>query len=201
MKYTKKNNLTAKKTAILSALLCLFTFSFPAQNHAENILGEKAPEQNMQSIPSLGGKLNLTPQKREVIEAEKGEGKENLQPDEITKENQDENQLKETLPKETLPEEKNKKIQTNRKDIILAPGNNQNSVIMQEDGSNVIIVHGSNKIPENYTNSTNVNNGFYMNITNPDGSGMNMGTYFNSNSSSNSPRKRSRAQIIVDKTE
>ncbi len=199
MKYTKKNNLTAKKTAILSALLCLFMFSFPAQNHAENILDEKAPEQNTQSIPSLGGKLNLTPQKREVIETEKEEGKENLQSGEITKENQDENQLKETLPKETLPEEKNKKIQSNRKDIILAPGSNQNSVIMQEDGSNVIIVHGSNKIPENYTNSTNVNNGFYMNITNPDGSGMNMGTYFNSNSGSNSPRKRSRAQIIVDK--
>ena len=179
MKYTKKNNLTAKKTAILSALLCLFMFSFPAQNHAENILDEKAPEQNTQSIPSLGGKLNLTPQKREVIETEKEEGKENLQSGEITKENQDENQLKETLPKETLPEEKNKKIQSNRKDIIL--------------------VHGSNKIPENYTNSTNVNNGFYMNITNPDGSGMNMGTYFNSNSGSNSPRKRSRAQIIVDK--
>lgn len=194
MKYTKKNNLTAKKTAILSALLCLFMFSFPAQNHAENILDEKAPEQNTQSIPSLGGKLNLTPQKREVIETEKEEGKENLQSGEITKENQDENQLK-----ETLPEEKNRKIQTNRKDIILAPGSNQNSVIMQEDGSNVIIVHGSNKIPENYTNSTNVNNGFYMNITNPDGSGMNMGTYFNSNSGSNSPRKRSRAQIIVDK--
>ena len=135
----------------------------------------------------------------EVIETEKEEGKENLQSGEITKENQDENQLKETLPKETLPEEKNKKIQSNRKDIILAPGSNQNSVIMQEDGSNVIIVHGSNKIPENYTNSTNVNNGFYMNITNPDGSGMNMGTYFNSNSGSNSPRKRSRAQIIVDK--
>lgn len=194
MKYTKKNYLSVKNMAILGALLCFF--AFPCQSHAENTLDEKTLEQNSQSIPSLGGKLNLTPQKREDIAAEKEEGKENLQHQEITKENQDKTQLK-----EALPEGKNKKIQTKREDIILHPGHNQNSVIMQEDGSNVIIVHGTNKAPENYTNSTNVNNGFYMNITNPDGSGMNMGTYFNSNSSSNSPHKRSSAQIIVDKKE
>lgn len=186
MQYTMKN------FYLLSALLCLFTFSFPLQSNAE----EKVLEQNTLQMPSLGGKLNLTPQKQEENSAQQDEQKENLQNKETEEpeENQEKEQVKTGLSKE-------KKIQTKHEDIVLAPGHNQNSVIMQEDGSNVIIVHGSNKAPENYTNSTNVNNGFYMNITNPDGSGMNMGTYFNSNSNSNSLRKRSSAQIIVDKME
>lgn len=193
MKYIKKNKLTAKNISFFCALCCMFAFSFPLQGHAEETL-----EQNSLQMPSAGGKLNLTPQKREDIAAERGEEKEALKQEKPTNTIQEEIQQEQQL-KVPLPEENNKNIQTKRQDIILAPGHSQNSVITQEDGANVIIVHGSNKTPENYTNSTNVNNGFYMNITNPDGSSMNMGTYFNSNSNSNSPRKQSRAQIIVDK--
>lgn len=191
MQYMKINNKKfSKNISFLLALLCLFTFSFPIKSHAE----EKNLDSTSLQMPSFGGKLDLTPQKPEDIAEQKSE-----QDKEQTAEN--ENQENEQINLTPAKGQK-KNPQTKREDIILAPGHNQDSVIMQEeDGSNVIIVHGTNKKPENYTNSTNVNNGFYMNITNPDGSGMNMGTYFNSNSSSNSPQKRSRAQIIVDKKE
>lgn len=69
-----------------------------------------------------------------------------------------------------------------------------------EDGSNLIVIQGS-RYPEIQSNSTNHNNGFYMNITNPDGSAMSFGSYFNSNSSSQGGRRQSRSQIIVEKTE
>lgn len=190
----KSNKKITKNNFFLFAVFCVFTLVFPLQSYAE----EKNIGQNDLQLPEARGKLDLTLQKSEDIAMVKGEQKEILN----NKETSEENQLKEGIAKEALSEdleEKRKNIQTKREDIILAPGHNQHSVIMKEDGSNVMIVHGSNKKPENYTNSTNVNNGFYMNITNPDGSGMNMGTYFNSNSSSNSPHRQSRAQIIVDK--
>ena len=69
MQYTMKN------FSLLSALLCLFTFSFPLQSNAE----EKELEQNTLQMPSLGGKLNLTPQKQEENSAQQDEQKENLQ--------------------------------------------------------------------------------------------------------------------------
>lgn len=66
-----------------------------------------------------------------------------------------------------------------------------------EDGSNLIVIQGS-RYPEIQNNSVNHNNGFYMNITNPDGSAMSFGSYFNSNSSSQGGRRQSRSQIIVE---
>lgn len=96
----------------------------------------------------------------------------------------------------------------------------QDTITITEDGSNLMVVRGSsrcnsfntsintnssynssNSTFENETqqNSSNVNNGLYMNITNPDGSSMNFGAYFNANTNSNQPRRKSSAQILVDK--
>lgn len=198
MKYIPKNT----HVLWMLSLFCLFfAFSHPVQSHAENEISEqKMPEQ--ETLPSFGGKLDLTPQTTEEIsKAEKQSEKNSL----TTEENSAENpaNLQEKTERETQAAPKaGQHRPPAQKDVILAPGRyTGNSVIMEEDGSNVMIVHGSNKRPENYTNSTNINNGFYMNITNPDGSGMNMGTYSNSSSNSNSPRKQSKAQMVIDKME
>lgn len=196
MQYRAKN---INRVWILSIFSFFFAFSFPFQSHAENEISEqKIPGQ--ETLPSLGGKLDLTPQIQEGISDSKKQSENNSL---TAKENADENpaNLREKAEQEAQAAKKTGQHRPQvQKDVILAPGQHH-SVIMEEDGSNVMIVHGSNKIPENYTNSTNINNGFYMNITNPDGSGMNMGTYFNSSSNSNSPRKQSKAQMIIDKME
>lgn len=168
----------SKKIWMISFFCCLAALFCPLQSSAEN---PRTNQENMQT-PSIGGKLSLTP------------------PAELqAKENPDDKKLTPNGYANTSPDTMTKEHHTN-KDIILAPGRHH-SVIIEEDGSNVMILHGQDKIPENYTNSTNINNGFYMNIINPDGSAMNMGTYFNSNSNSNYPRKRSSAQMIIDKVE
>lgn len=192
---------TPKKSKIIwivGIFFFLFAFSFPLQSHAEQ---EAAKQENVQ-LPSLGGKLDLTPQTEEEISTTEKQSENNSL---TTKKNSVENlaNLQGITEQEAQTAKKaGQHRPATQKDVILAPGRyTGNSVIMEEDGSNVMIVHGTNKLPENYTNSTNINNGFYMNITNPDGSGMNMGTYFNSNSNSNYPRKQSKAQIVIDKME
>ena len=107
----------------------------------------------------------------------------------------------------------------------------EENITVTEDGSNLMVVRGSSKrhyntsfnssynstinqtdtspdmpshnLYENETqyNSTNANSGLYMNVTNPDGSSMNFGAYFNANTNSNQPRRKSSAQIFVDKKE
>lgn len=196
MQYISKN---INGLWILSIFSLFFAFSFPVQSHAENEISEQKIS-GQEVLPSLGGKLDLTPKIQEEISDSKKQSENNSM---TAKENSDENpaNLRENAGQEAQTAKKTGQHRPPmQKDVILAPGQH-NSVIMEEDGSNVMIVHGSNKIPENYTNSTNINNGFYMNITNPDGSGMNMGTYFNSSSNSNSPRKQSKAQMIIDKME
>lgn len=195
MRHTNKKNII-KKLCFLSLSCCLPAFSSPVQTFAEEIPEQETFIQETEQLPSLGGKLDLTPQ----IPEESAENKSEKQS--LTTDENSVTAINTTEQKTPAAQKTEHPRLPAQKDRILAPGhNNNNSVIMQEDGSNVMIVHGSNKIPENYTNSTNINNGFYMNITNPDGSGMNMGTYFNSNSSSNSPRKQSKAQMIIDKME
>lgn len=198
MKYIPKNT---HALCILSLFCLFFAFSYPVQSHAENEISEqKMPEQ--EPLPSFGGKLDLTPQTTEEIsKAEKQSEKNSLTTEENSAENPANLQEK-TEQKAQTAQKAGQHRPPAQKDVILAPGSyTGNSVIVEEDGSNVMIVHGSNKRPENYTNSTNINNGFYMNITNPDGSGMNMGTYSNSSSNSNTPRKQSKAQMIIDKME
>lgn len=195
MQYKQKNS---KTVWIVGLFFFLAVLSFPLQSHAEQ---EAAAQENAQ-MPSFGGKLDLTPQTKEEISTTEKQS-ENNSP--TTEENSVENlaNLQGKTEQEAQPAQKaGQHNPVTQKDVILAPGRyTGNSVMMEEDGSNVMIVRGSNKLPENYTNSTNINNGFYMNITNPDGSGMNMGTYFNSNSNSNYPRKQSKAQIVIDKME
>lgn len=169
-----------KKMWITGIFCCLFALSCPLQSSAEN----SQPNEEKLQTPSIYGKLSLAPPAEHHATINKNAEDKKLTTDGYA------NNLSNDITKG----------HSANKDIILAPGR-YNSVIMEEDGSNVMIVRGQDNIPENYTNSTNINNGFYMNIINPDGSGMNMGTYFNSNSNSNYPRKRSSAQMIIDKTE
>lgn len=188
MQYRQKITHTLWIVSLFCTVLICF---FPLQSYAEETTEQKA-------LPTFGGKLDLTPQtKEEISNTEKQSENNGLTANENFVENLA--NLQEKQEAQTA-QKTGQHRPANQKDSILAPGQH-NSVMMEEDGSNVMIVHGSNKLPENYTNSTNINNGFYMNITNPDGSGMNMGTYFNSNSNSNAPRKQSKAQMIIDKME
>lgn len=197
---------------ILILSCCLPSFS-PAQSFAEEKTEQETLKQETEQLPSFGGKLDLTPQLPEENAEIKAETQ-SLRADENSANVQKNTEQKERAEQAKRARQTERAEQTGQaaqkseqprlpaqKDTILAPGHGNNSVMIQEDGSNVMIVHGSNKIPENYTNSTNINNGFYMNITNPDGSGMNMGTYSNSSSNSNTPRKQSKAQMIIDKME
>lgn len=170
-----------KKIWITGFFCCLLALSCPLKSNAENPESNQEPPQT----PSIDGKLSLTPPAE-------------LNTD--TKQNPEDKKLTTNEFADKIQGKKATKKHPAGKDIILAPGRH-NTVIVEEYGSNVMTVHGEDKIPENYSNSTNINNGFYMNIINPDGSGMNMGTYFNSNSNSNYPRKRSSAQMIIDKIE
>ncbi len=105
----------------------------------------------------------------------------------------------------------------------------EENITVTEDGNNLMVVRGSSRnryntsfnssynstyqqnnspITQNspcenemQSNSTNANSGLYMNVTNPDGSSMNFGAYFNANTNSNQPRRKSSAQIFVDKKE
>lgn len=178
MSTISQNNM--KKLWIPSIFCCLLSLFCPMQSGAEN----SQPTQEKLQTPSIDGKLSLTPPAEQRTEINKDTEDKKLTTDGYAN----------NLPNKITGGH------STSKDIILAPGRHH-TVIMEEYGSNVMIVRGQDKIPENYTNSTNINNGFYMNIINPDGSGMNMGTYFNSNSNSNYPRKRSSAQMIIDKTE
>lgn len=171
------------KFRLSGIVLCAFCLLLPSYG--------KAQEENMPAndVPSYGGKLDLS------------SPKEPLQEKEIPALNTDaENQeIDNPEPADTAKktERANTPNRSTTNDIILQTNRNH-SLIVEENGSNLLTTKSS-KLPETYSNSTQLNNGFYMNITNPDGSSMNFGTYFNSNTSSNGPRRKSSSQIIVDK--
>jgi len=164
-------------------VLCAFCLLLPSYG--------KAQEENISGIPSYGGKLEISPQKELLPEKEMPALSTDVENQEIG------------TPEQTGTTKKTEKAKTNTPDRstandIILQTNRVHSLIVEENGSNLLTTKSS-KLPETYSNSTQLNNGFYMNITNSDGSSMNFGTYFNSNTSSNGPRRKSSSQIIVDK--
>ncbi len=164
-------------------VLCAFCLLLPSYGRAQ--------EENISGIPSYGGKLEISPQKELLPEKEMPALSTDAENQEIG------------TPEQTGTTKKTEKAKTNTPDRstandIILQTNRDHSLIVEENGSNLLTTKSS-KLPETYSNSTQLNNGFYMNITNSDGSSMNFGTYFNSNTSSNGPRRKSSSQIIVDK--
>lgn len=166
---------TLEKYIILSIVFCLASFALPVHSQAENELPQASG-----SLPSYNGRLDLSVQDENSIKEEKNNIPETEQ------------YAAETNGSANRQSPKSKEIRLN--------GMNGSSIGVAEDGSNLIIVQGS-RYPQDYGNYANHNNGFYMNITNPDGSSMNFGSYFNSSTGSNAGRRQSRSQIIVDKIE
>lgn len=166
---------TLEKYLLLSMVFCLFSFALPMHSKAEN--EPLLPASS--SIPSYNGKLDLSLQEENNLtlpQTPKKQSKAGQQPDDAES------------------GQKNKEIR-----LHAYP---QSTIQTMEDGSNLMIVQGSRSpYHQEYGSSTSNNGGFYMNVTNPDGSAVNFGSFFNSNSSTGGPRRQSRSQIIIDKQE
>lgn len=166
---------TLEKYLLLSMVFCLFSFALPMHSKAEN--DALLPESS--NIPSYNGKLDLSLQQENNFTQSQAPAAKNTAKSELG--NSD-------------SKAKNKEIR-----LHAYP---QSTIRTTEDGSNLMIVQGSRFPYHNEYNSSSGNSGgFYMNVTNPDGSAVNFGSFFNSSSSTGGPRRQSRSQIIIDKQE
>lgn len=174
---------TCKKIIPSGILCCLAAFALPLTAKAEESMETFLNAPSQTAMPEYSGKL-AAPQNSAPAE-QNGQAQPNSQVQRNYQVQQNaQNSMQKSMNSYTMT----------------TPNYPESSVSVTEDGSNLYVLKGS-RLHDDYSNSYNHNNGFYMNITNPDGSAMSFGSYFNSNSTVNGPRRRSHSQIITDKIE